>query len=228
MHANPAPHVKICCIKSRAEARLAIDAGANAIGLVSAMPSGPGVIDEALIADIADCTPEGIDTFLLTSLVSAAEISAQHRRCRTTTIQLVDRLAPAELAALRDRLPDVKLVQVVHVQDDAAIDEAVAAATHADAILLDSGNPRLAVKTFGGTGRVHDWSISRRVREATSRPVWLAGGLTPENVASAFAMVGSHGIDVCSGVRRDGRLDATRLAAFFAALPRSPSATHRA
>jgi phosphoribosylanthranilate isomerase len=228
MDSTPPPGVKICCIESRDEARLAIEAGARAIGLVSAMPSGPGIIDETRIAEIAAVVPDGIDTFLLTSLVSAAAIVAQHRRCRTTTIQLVDRLAPRELATLRDRLPEVTLVQVVHVQDETAVDEAVAAATHADAVLLDSGNPRLAAKTLGGTGRVHDWSISRRVRAAVACPVWLAGGLTPENVARAYTTVEPHGLDVCSGVRREGRLEPKRLAAFFAALASSTIAARPA
>lgn len=219
------PVVKVCCIASIDEARLAIAAGAHALGLVSAMPSGPGVIDDALIAEIAAevaASGAAVQTFLLTSRQTAAGIVEQHRRCRTTTLQLVDHLPLDELARLRDALPAVRLVQVIHVSGEASLDEAVAAAPRVDAILLDSGNPGAAVKELGGTGRTHDWAISRRIREALAalgRPLYLAGGLNERNVAGAVAAVQPYGLDLCSSVRRGGRLDAQRLAAFFAALP---------
>ena len=216
------PAVKICCISSLDEARLAIAAGAHALGLVSAMPSGPGVIDDALIARIAAGVPAPVHTFLLTSRQTAAGIVAQYQRCRPTTLQLVDHVPADELARLRDALPAVRLVQVIHVTGEASLDEAVAVAPRVDAILLDSGNPALAVKQLGGTGRTHNWAISRRIREAVAtlgRPLYLAGGLHAGNVAEAVAAVQPWGLDVCSRVRQDGRLDAARLAAFFAALP---------
>ena len=216
------PAVKICCIASLAEARLAIAAGAQALGLVSAMPSGPGVIDEGLIAEIAASVAAPVETFLLTSQVSAAAIVAQHRRCRTSTLQLVDHVALAELARLRDALPGVRLVQVIHVTGPASVDDAVAVAPQVDAILLDSGNPGAAVKELGGTGRTHDWRLNGQIRAALAalgRPLYLAGGLNAGNVAAALAAVQPFGLDLCSGVRAGGRLDAARLAAFFAALP---------
>ena len=126
-------------------------------------------------------------------------------------------MPPDALRAVRAELPGVRLVHVVHVLDGAAVDEARAVEPLVDAILLDSGNPRLSVKELGGTGRRHDWQISRRVVEAVKVPVWLAGGLTPANVAEAVATVRPYGVDVCSGVRTDGRLDEVKLAALFAA-----------
>lgn len=212
------PAIKVCCISSPAEAALAIAAGASALGLVSAMPSGPGVIDESLIARIAAGVPPTVDTFLLTSLRHAAAIVEQHRRCRTTTLQLVDHVAHDELRRLRDALPGIRLVQVIHVTGEAAVDEAVAVAPLVDALLLDSGNPALAVKQLGGTGRTHDWALSRRIREATDRPLFLAGGLRPDNVAEAIAAVRPFGLDICSGVRGQGRLDADKLGRFVAAV----------
>lgn len=212
------PALKICCISSLDEARLAIAHGASALGLVSAMPSGPGVIDEALIAEIAARVPPTIETFLLTCLQEAEAIVAQQRRCGTSTLQLVDHVPHAELRRLRAALPGIRLVQVIHVRDAAALDEACAAAPFVDALLLDSGNPALAVKQLGGTGRVHDWSLSARIRERCGVPLFLAGGLRPENVAQAVAAVQPFGLDICSGVRSEGRLDAAKLAAFAAAL----------
>jgi len=213
------PRVKVCCIASLDEARLAIDAGAAALGLVSAMPSGPGVIDEATIAAIAAAVPRDVDTFLLTAHTDAAAIVAQHRRCRTTTLQLVDALAPRELRELRRALlpARVTLVQVVHVTGASALDEALAVAPMVDALLLDSGNPALAVKQLGGTGRTHDWAVSREIVRRAGVPVWLAGGLNAGNVAEAVASVRPHGLDLCNGVRSDGTLDAAKLRAFFAA-----------
>jgi phosphoribosylanthranilate isomerase len=210
--------VKICCIASLDEARLAIDTGASAIGLVSAMPSGPGPIDEPDIAAIAAAVPPPTETFLLTALTDAEAVAAQHRRCGTTAVQLVDALEEVELRRLRRLLPDVRLVQVIHVSGPDSVDEARAAAPLVDTILLDSGNPTLAIKELGGTGRVHDWAISRRIRESVGVPVLLAGGLHPGNAREAYDRVLPAGLDVCSGLRLNGRLDAGKLRGFFDAL----------
>ena len=220
--------VKICCISSVDEARMAVEAGAAALGLVSHMPSGPGVIEEALIAEIAARVPPPVATFLLTSLQDPDAIVAQQRRCRTNTIQLCDSLPEGGYARLRRALPGIALVQVVHVRGEASLDEARAAAPHVDALLLDSGNPSLAVKELGGTGRVHDWDVSRRIRDTAGVPVFLAGGLRDDNVADAVRRVAPFGLDLCSGVRTDGRLDPYKLRRFFAHLSGLAPAPSRA
>lgn len=212
--------IKICCMQSVEEAALAVRYGADAVGLVSAMPSGPGPIAEALIATIARCVPPGVSTFLLTSRRDAPAIADQVRRLGPTTVQIVDRPEPTCWAALRSALPSTTLVQVVHVTGPEALDEALAAAPHVDALLLDSGNPSLPVKELGGTGRTHDWPTSRRIREAARVPVWLAGGLSSENVAEAIETVRPFGVDVCSGVRVGGLLDEGKLARFVEAVGR--------
>lgn len=209
------PRVKICCIKSVEEAWAAVRFGASAIGLVSDMPSGPGVISETLIATITRVVPPGVDTFLLTSKQDATEIIEQHRRVRTKSIQICDRLLRGTHRELRESLPGVGLVQVIHVTGEEAIDEAAAVALHVNAILLDSGNPTLDVKELGGTGRTHNWEISRKIRMSIPVPVYLAGGLTPGNVGEAVRQVGPFGLDVCSGVRTEGELDPSKLALFF-------------
>lgn len=216
--------LKVCCIESVEEARLAVHLGASALGLVSAMPSGPGVIDEEAITRIAATVPPGVATFLLTSETSVAAIADQQRRCRTDTIQVCDRLEDGRLADLKAALPGVKVVQVVHVVDDDAVNEVVAAA-EADAILLDSGRPGAAVRELGGTGRVHDWGVSARIREAIApRPLYLAGGLRPSNVGEAIRAVRPFGLDVCSGVRAGGALNAGLLRAFVEAMSAADSA----
>ncbi len=208
------PRFKICCIQSNVEAALAIEAGASALGLVAAMPSGPGVIDEPRIAEIARQVPPGVSTFLLTSETTADGIEAQWERCLTTTLQCCDHLEGATHDALAKRLPGVKRVQVIHVTGPESLDYAIAIARHVDALLLDSGRLDGQVKELGGTGRRHDWAISRRIREAARVPVWLAGGLNSANVRDAIEAVQPFGIDVCSGVRTEAVLDATKLAAF--------------
>jgi phosphoribosylanthranilate isomerase len=213
-----APRVKVCCIQSVAEARAAVAAGAAALGLVSDMPSGPGVIPEERIAAIAAAVPPPVAPFLLTCRQDAPSLAAQQRRVRVGTLQLCDRLPVGAHAELRAGLPGVRLVQVVHVTGPEALDEAQEVSAHVDAVLLDSGNPTLPVKQLGGTGRRHDWALSRRIREALDVPVFLAGGLTGDNVAEAIAAVGPFALDVCGGVRTAGALDEARLRAFFRAV----------
>jgi phosphoribosylanthranilate isomerase len=209
------PRVKICCIASVEEAWMAIDAGASAIGLVSEMPSGPGPIPESLIAEIAATVPPGVSSFLLTCKQDVDGIIDQQRRLRVNTIQICDRLPHGSHQELRDALPGVSLVQVVHVTGPEAVHEAIAVAPHVNALLLDSGNQSLAIKELGGTGRTHDWRLSRQIREAIDVPLFLAGGLNPANIAAAIREVQPFGIDVCSGLRTEGRLDPEKLSSFF-------------
>jgi phosphoribosylanthranilate isomerase len=210
------PRVKICCIASIAEAWMAINHGASAIGLVSAMPSGPGPIPEELITEIAAIVPPGVATFLLTCKQDVEAIIDQQCRLRVNTIQICDRLQTGSFKQLRQALPGVSLVQVIHVTGHEAVAEAISVDRVVDAILLDSGNQSLPVKELGGTGRTHDWSVSRKIRESVSVPVFLAGGLRSENVRQAIDAVQPFGVDVCSGVRTDGHLDEGKLREFFA------------
>jgi len=210
------PRVKVCCIADVDEARLAIRCGASALGLVSEMPSGPGVIPWERIAEIAATVPPPIATFLLTCSQDAEEIIAQQRRTGTSVLQLCDAITRGRYADLRWALPGIRIVQVVHVRGEESIDEARAVAKYVDALLLDSGNPSLTVKELGGTGRVHDWTISARIRESAGVPLFLAGGLRAGNVADAIAAVKPFGLDVCSGVRSEGRLDEGKLRDFMA------------
>jgi phosphoribosylanthranilate isomerase len=194
---------------------MAIEAGASAVGLVSAMPSGPGPIAEELIAEIAATIPPGVSSFLLTCLQDANSIIEQQRRLRVNTIQICDRLTEGSYQDLREGLPGISLVQVVHVTGPEAVDEAIAVAPHVDAVLLDSGNQSLAIKELGGTGRTHDWTLSRKIRESIEVPLFLAGGLNPANVAAAIREVQPFGVDVCSGLRTNGHLDREKLNQFF-------------
>ncbi len=210
--------VKICCIASEEEARLAMSFGASALGLVAAMPSGPGPIADELIRRIAASVPPPVATFLLTCQTRGGAIIAHHLRTLTSTLQLVDAPEEGAIDTIRAVLPAVKIVQVIHVRDEGSLDEALKAAGRADALLLDSGNPSLAVKELGGTGRVHDWRLSRRIVEQSPVPVFLAGGLNAANVREAIDRVQPFAVDLCNGVRSNGRLDPMKLEDFFNAV----------
>ena len=207
--------VKICCISSIEEAQLAVKYGVSALGLVSEMPSGPGVISEESIIKIAAAAPPGISTFLLTSKQCVSEIIEQQRRCRTNTIQICDKIISGTYKELKEALPGIKIVQVIHVTGEESIHDAIEVSKNVDALLLDSGNQKLAVKELGGTGRTHDWTISRKIVESVGVPVFLAGGLNPENVSDAIQQVRPFGVDICSGVRTNGKLDELKLKSFF-------------
>ncbi len=215
MRPTKIPRVKICCIQSIEEAWMAIEYGASAIGLVSHMPSGPGVINEDLIAEIAAVIPPGVTSVLLTSQQNPALIIERHQKCKTNAIQLCDRISLVTPKELQDTMPGVDIIQVIHVTGKESIDEAVSIAPFVNGIFLDSGNKFLPVKELGGTGRIHDWSISRMIRDRVETPIFLAGGLTPDNVADAIKQVEPFGVDVCSGARTDGKLDEEKLREFM-------------
>jgi len=210
--------MKICCIQDAEEVKLAVRCGASALGFVSAMPSGPGPIAEDLIAKIVPTVPPGVASFLLTSKQDVASIIEQQRRLRTSVLQIVDAVSIETLQELRHALPGIGLVQVIHVRGTESVDEAVTIAPHVDAILLDSGNPSLPVKVLGGTGKTHDWALSKEIVDRCGKPVFLAGGLKAKNVRGAIERVRPYAVDVCSGVRTNGLLDEKKLVAFMEAV----------
>jgi len=209
------PRVKVCCIGSVEEAKLAIRYGASALGLVSEMPSGPGVISEGMIAQVASLVPPAVSSFLLTSKPDTLAIIAQQRRLGVNTIQICDRLQSGGYDDLRQALPGISILQVIHVTGSESVEEAVSIAPYVHGLLLDSGNQSKTIKELGGTGRIHDWTFSRQIRELVDVPVFLAGGLNPDNVTAAIQQVEPFAVDVCSGVRTNGKLDEEKLSKFF-------------
>ncbi len=210
--------IKICCIATPEEAMMAIRAGADALGLVGKMPSGPGPIEDALIASIVSIIHPPVASFLLTSEQSSNAIIEHVKRVHTNTVQVVDELTEGTYAEIHSALPHLNIVQVIHVTGEESIEQAIKIQAHVDAILLDSGNPKASIKTLGGTGNTHNWDISKKIVESVNIPVFLAGGLHPGNVQEAIKKVMPFGVDVCSGVRTDGKLDHTKLGSFIAAV----------
>ncbi len=212
---NKIPRIKICCISSIQEAQDAISSGASALGLVAKMPSGPGPIADELIREIIATIPPPVASFLLTSRTDTRAIIEHQQSVNSNVIQIVDAIASGSYADFRREIPTIKIVQVIHVVDEKSIDEALAIAEHVDSLLLDSGNPNLTIKELGGTGRLHNWALSRKIVEQAKVPVFLAGGLKAENVRAAIENVQPYGLDLCSGVRTNGQLDLFKLETFF-------------
>lgn len=210
--------VKICCITSIEEAKIATAYGASALGLVGHMPSGPGIISDNKILQITKTVPPMVSTFLLTSETKVTAIIDHYKKVNTAVIQIVDELEKKDYQQIKNELPHVKIVQVVHVQDENTVSEAIDLSSSVDAILLDSGNPNLSIKELGGTGRTHNWDLSRKIRDQIDIPVFLAGGINSKNVKQAVAHVKPFGVDLCSGVRSNGKLDENKLSLFFQAI----------
>jgi phosphoribosylanthranilate isomerase len=208
--------IKVCCISSVGEAKIAVELGADAIGLVAMMPSGPGPIPDELIRQVAASVSPPVATFLLTSETTAEGIIRHYNRTFTNTIQIVDSLSAGTYTQIKESLPAVKIVQVVHVIDQSSVEYALKVSGQVDALLLDSGNPNLSIKELGGTGRVHNWKFSRQICENAGCPVFLAGGLNAGNVRQAIEEVRPYGVDICSGVRTNGLLDIDKLRSFIA------------
>ena len=208
--------IKICCISSVEEASLAVLSGADAIGLVGEMPSGPGVIDDQLISKIAASVPPAIGTFLLTQRTLANDIADHIEYCGTNTVQVVNHIDPGEWPKLIERLPAAtRRVQVVHVEGGEALDLIDQYAPFVHSFLLDSGRPSSKVPELGGTGRVHDWEVSAQFVELSPKPVFLAGGINESNVQQAISQVKPYGLDVCSSVRTEGKLSREKLTRFM-------------
>lgn len=211
--------VKICCISSVDEARLAVRCGADALGLVGAMPSGPGVIDDALIRQIAAWVPPAVGTFLLTQRTLAADIADHVKHCGTNTVQVVNPINPDEWPKLVELLPPAtRRVQVIHVESEDALYLIEQYAPFVHAFLLDSGRPTAELPELGGTGRVHDWDVSARFVQLSPKPVFLAGGINEANVQRAILKVRPYGVDLCSSVRNAGQLCRNKLARFMQAV----------
>lgn len=210
--------VKVCCIRSLDEARTAIKAGADAIGFVGIHPPTPRTIADELIHSITQEVSRSIATVLLTASTRAEVISNQLQRTITSSVQLSAKLETEELRKLAETEPEVTRIKVVHVEGSEALKAIDQYADAVDIFLLDSGSPNAASPVYGGTGQQHDWRVSAEFVKASPLPVFLAGGLTPQNVTKAIDQVRPAGVDLCSGLRTGDRLDYSKLAAFMNAI----------
>ncbi len=196
---------------------MAAAVGADFLGLVGPMPSGPGILTLAEARAVAQALPDDARPILLTAAETAQDIAREAAFVGVEAVQVVRPLTGREARALSGQ--GLHYLQVIHVEGPDALDLIDLYAEHCDAFLLDSGRPSQG--QFGGTGRVHDWTLSAAFCDRAPRPVYLAGGLTPETVGAAIRQVRPAGVDICSGLRRNGALDPALLDTFMAAIDAS-------
>ena len=193
--------IKICCIQNDTEVEMAAAAGATHVGLVAAMPSGPGPIAADRIAEIVGAVPTGVTAVLLTAHTDADSIIEHARTTGVTAVQIVGEVPSDVRLSIKAAARSIDILQVVHVGGPEALEQAQPAAVGSDFVLLDSGRPSALVPELGGTGRTHDSAVSAQIVSRLDVPVFLAGGLGPENVAEAIRTVRPAGVDLCSGIR---------------------------
>jgi phosphoribosylanthranilate isomerase len=210
--------IKICCMSSIEDVHHAIKAGADAVGFVCAIPTSARTIDINIVESITSKVEPSKDTFLLTSEKTAEEIAEKALLAGVNTVQILSYLGPHEYERLQKLLPNIKFVQVVHIENESSLNSIEAYGRYVHAFLLDSGKPNSSIPEYGGTGRTHDWSISAKFVQRTTHPVFLAGGLTPDNVGEAIKAVRPYGVDLCSGVRTNNALDHYKLEKFIKAV----------
>ena len=204
--------VKVCGNRSKRDLEISLTMGADAVGLIVGIRHrSEDAIQPALAAELLRLVPVFVTSVLVTHLITASEILGIHDEVRTQAIQLHDDIPADEIIALRKRLPRVALIKAIGVVDESSIKAAHDIEPLVDALLLDSRTR----DRIGGTGQVHDWSISRRIVDTARVPVILAGGLTPENVHSAIEAVRPYGVDANSGLELpDGNKDPARVRDF--------------
>ena len=198
--------IKICGMQSTAEVEIAMAAGATCVGFVGEGLTPPGCLSDEAVLEIVGAIEDRKSIVLLTPHSTVAAVVAQQRRVGAGALQLCRPFGREALLALRQSLPGVQLIQVVHMGDLGGLERARAVAGIAEVGLLDAGSTDGDSQVFGGTGRVHDWHESAAIVAELDTPVWLAGGLSPSNVGEAIELVSPAGVDVCSGLRREGRL----------------------
>ncbi|NLZ30120.1 MAG: phosphoribosylanthranilate isomerase [Methanomicrobiales archaeon] len=203
--------VKFCGTTSRMDMQCAIDAGCDALGFImGVVHQSSDVVTPAEAAEMIRWLPPFIEPVAVTHLQDPEDLIKLVRDSRCTTLQIQNTIEPFATDAIRDALPFVKIVKAVHVMDESAIRTGKLYEPYVDALLLDSRTR----EKIGGTGIPHDWNISAEIVANSAIPVILAGGLTPENVAGAIRRVRPYGVDVHTGIKKDGIRDPEKTLAF--------------
>ncbi len=208
--------VKICGIKTLEDALAAAEAGADELGFHVGLTGARAPLEADNVAKIIAELPENVESVMVTSVTEAEQLIQLARKTGAQVIQLYGDATPETIGDVRKALPGIKVWKVLNVSDESSIEKAKEYQDSADAIALDTLNKETGVR--GGTGKTHDWNISKKIVESISIPVILAGGLNPENVADAVKTVHPYGLDVNSGVSNpDGSKNIEKVKAFVQA-----------
>ncbi len=209
------PVIKVCGIQNINEANGAIEAGANTIGMLTGVPEYvEDKISPETAKKIVVSLPRGIRTVMVTHLLEVSKIVEIAEYTGISALQIHNDLSTEGMKSLREYVPNLELIKTIHVLDESAIEDAKVYESFSDIILLDTK----AGERIGGTGKTHDWNISKRIVEEVGIPVILAGGLNPRNINEAISKVKPAGIDANSGLEnKDGSKDFDKIRIFAAA-----------
>ena len=209
-------YVKICGIRRHEDALIAAELGADAIGLlVGQRHNSPDFISAAVAREISRTLPPSVEAVLVTQITEVDEIERLLRQSGITAVQLHSEITADSVANLRTRFPDLKVFKSVHVISAESVRYPEGFSKVVDGFVLDTIN--VATDQVGGTGNIHDWSISQEiVTRFPDIPIILAGGLNSKNVRSAIESVHPFGVDVNSGTKgSDGFKDARKMREFI-------------
>lgn len=203
--------VKICGITSPEDLTLAVDVGADALGFVVDVPESPRDLSIAQAKDLVTRVPVSVESVVVTVFRSIDRLEQICRELRPNAIQLHG--APALSPKIRRKLPRLRMIGAFSVNSDSQLVTTIHWVRGFDAVLVDTFD----AERIGGTGKTHDWNVSRQVREKISpTPLILAGGLTSHNVKEATGIVKPYAVDVSSGVENaPGRKDRNKLFSFI-------------
>jgi phosphoribosylanthranilate isomerase len=204
--------VKICGITREEDLAFAVAAGADAVGFLVGVPSSPRNLTLERAEMLLRQVPVFVDSVVVTAPQSINGLAEICERLKPTAIQIHGK-KNFEASEIRERIKDTRLIKTVYVTEDALNETAIEELKTFDAVLLDS----FTKGQYGGTGRVHDWTLSRQIKEAVDPvSVILAGGLNPENVKEAIMAVEPYAVDVASGVEANpGIKDQGKVRAFL-------------
>ncbi len=188
--------VKICGLTREEDLAVAVAAGADAVGFIVGVPSSPRNLTLEMAEMLLSQVPIFVDSVVVTAPKSIKQLVEVCEGLKPSAIQIHGK-EPLDSSEIREKIKDTRLIKTVYVTEDALNETAIEDSKMFDALLLDS----FSKGQYGGTGKVHDWTLSRQIKEAVAPvPVILAGGLKPENVKEAILKVQPYAVDVASGV----------------------------
>ncbi len=207
-------HIQMAGIRNKEDALMCVDAGVDIIGLlVGQMHTSDDFLTNEKAKEIKDALPSDIKTTLITHLEDGDKIIEIAKYVGVDYIQLHSHLDESEVEKIHNVLPDKKLLRLVHIDTDGKILNDISNIKYVDFYFTDSIN--LKTNQFGGTGLKHNLDTDKKLVETLDKPVFIAGGLTPENVNDAVKYCHPYGVDVNSGCRgKDGLRDKTKTINF--------------
>jgi phosphoribosylanthranilate isomerase len=234
MKIKPRTRIKICGIRSPEEIELADLYGADAVGFITEVPvESPRKLDSDTAASLISEVPKGLSSVLVIMPENSREALELIDKIRPDIVQIHSVISLSELEIIKEKA-DIPIIKTLSVpaREETSGKEAkktentenitfiselmeqvslLEEAAVVDSILLDTGKSGKS----GGTGCIHDWTLSKKIAEKIKLPLILAGGLKPENIQEAIRVVSPYAVDTASGVETCGKKDAMKIKSFI-------------